>query len=338
MDFGNFLNINKADLDSRLDFILSQKLAEIGKINPGLKPLFKEFIKAVKGGKRLRGNLVLLGYKLAGGKNPKSVLDAACAFEIFQTAILAQDDIIDQSGKRRGKLSLYTALGGNHHGISQAISLSDLGMFLSFKLLSELEIDPKIKIRAINLFSSMAFDLSVGEMLDVEMPYFKGDFTEKDVLKIARFKTAKYTILGPLMIGAMLASAKNDYLEKLKNFGDNLGIAFQIQDDIFGIFGKEEITGKSSDSDIKECKATLLIAYAQENGTEKQRRILEKFYGNPEVNQVQVQDLKKVFKESGALDYAESRTEKYFNKALKFLDKNDEELRSLVDFLKNRKK
>lgn len=338
MDFEKFLKTNRKKIDARLDLILDQKFTEIEKINTGLKPLFKEFIKSVNGGKRLRGSLVLLGFKIAGGGSADKILDAACAFEIFQTAILIQDDIIDQSEIRRGRPSLYKALGGDHHGISQAISLSDLGIFLSFKLLSDLKINPPLKVRAMNLFSNMAFELSLGEMLDVEMPNFGGNFAEIDVLKIAEYKTAKYTVTGPLLIGAVLANANDKFLEKLKNFGGNIGIAFQIQDDILGIFGKVEVTGKSSDSDIKERKATLLITYAKKNAAEKQKKILEKFYGKVEITKSQAEDIRKVFKESGALDYAKEQAEKYFSKAVKSLDENDTRLNSLVDFLKKRNK
>ena len=338
MDFAQFLKKQAQIINLRLEEVLDNKAGKIGRSAPSLVRLFEKFKEASEGGKRLRGGLVLLGYQAAGGKNPGSILDAAAAFEIFQTAILAQDDVIDRSLLRRGKPSLYAALGGDDWAISQTICLSDLGFFLSFELLGSLKVKDSLKIQAINLFSQTLTKTVMGEMLDVEAPFLKSNFLEEDALKISLLKTAGYTISGPLMLGAILAGANAKTVKTLQLFGDNLGIAFQIQDDILGVFGDEKITGKSASSDIKECKVTLLIAYSQRNGTKDQRSVLEKYYGNQEIDKKGIEAVRKVFRETGALDYANSRSEIYFEKASKSLKGAEEPLLySLIDFLKKRK-
>ena len=338
MEFSNFLKKWAQLIDKRLDEILGETEQEMGLINPELKKLFKEFIKASKGGKRIRGALVLLGYQISGGKDLEKVLDAAVAYEIFQTAILAQDDIIDKSLLRRGKPSLYAALGGLHRGISETLCLSDLGFFIANKLISELDVDPELLIRAIKLFSIIQMDTTVGQLLDVETPFLKRNFLESDSLKISLLKTARYTITGPLSLGATLGGSDEKFLKILQKFGDNLGIAFQIQDDILGIFGDEKLTGKSASSDIKECKATLLISFAQKKGSKEERGLLEKYYGDPEVDQKGIEAVKEVFIKTGALDYAQSQVEVYFKNAEQALKGSGQEvLYSLIEFIKDRK-
>ena len=179
----------------------------------------------------------------------------------------------------------------------------------------------------------------MGEMLDIETPFKKRDFLDEDSLKIALLKTARYTISGPLMLGAILAGAGLKTLKTLQDFGDNLGTAFQIQDDILGVFGEEKATGKSASSDIRECKATLLISYAQEKGNKEQRSALEKYYGNKEITGTGIEEVRKIFRDTGALAYANSRADVYFKKAREPLKGLEEELLySLVNYLKERKK
>src|SRR3989344_1071935 len=346
MDFAQFLKKQAQVIDKRLEESLFKTSGEVAGVSPGLEKIFQKFRESSKGGKRIRGGLVLLGYQISGGKDLNKVLDAAVAYEIFQTAILGQDDVIDKSLFRRLKPSLYNSLGGDNKAISETICLSDLGFFICFKLLSALEVEDSSKIsgaalqvKAISLFSQSLTQTVLGQMLDIETPFFKRGFLEKDTLKIALLKTAAYTISGPLLLGATLAGADSKILKQLKVFGDNLGVAFQIQDDILGVFGDEKLTGKPTGDDIKECKATLLISYAQKKGSNEERGILEKNYGKPEVNQKGIEAIKEIFIKTGALDYAKDQAEVYFEKARQALKGLEQGLLySLIDFLSIRSK
>ena len=337
MDFAQFLKKQAQIIDKRLEEVLCKTSEEVAKANPDLEKIFQKFSESSRDGKRIRGVLVLLGYQAAGGKNPEEILNASVAFEIFQTAILAQDDVIDKSLMRRSRPSLYNSLGGDQKAISETICLSDLGFFMCFKLLSAIEVEDSLNVKATSLFSQALTQTVLGQMLDIETPFFERDFQEEDALKIALLKTAAYTISGPLILGATLAGADAKTLKQLKDFGDNLGIAFQIQDDILGVLGDEKLTGKPTSDDIKEGKATLLITYAQKKANTKQKELLEKYYGNSDIDQKGVEQVKKIFIDTKALDYANSRAQDYFDKAKKSLKENNEELLySLVEFLKNR--
>lgn len=337
MDFAQFLKKHSQIIDKRLEEVLERISGRANKASPELGKLFDEFINSTRGGKRIRGALVLLGYEIGGGKDYKRVLDGAAAFEIFQTAILAQDDVIDKSLLRRFKGSLYQSLGGDHRAISLTLCLSDIGFFSAYELLGSLKIEDSLKLKAVSLFSKTLTRTVFGVMLDIENPYLGRDFLEEDSIKTALLKTAGYTISGPLLLGATLAGAKDRILKKLQIFGDNLGIAFQIQDDVLGIFGDEINTGKSASSDIKECKATILIAYAQKKANTEQRKILKKYYGNKGIDERGIEKIRKIFINTKALEYANSQAEKYFDKAKKSLKGSQEELLySLVEFLRKR--
>lgn len=210
-------------MEKEIDKLLQDLRSQVKKISLQLLPLVDKFIESCGGGKRLRGKLVLLGYKLAAGKQNREVLKIAAAYEIMHAAILAHDDIIDQSLTRRDKPSLYKAV-----GTEQAITLADLGFFLAIKIIAESKFPEKAKNEALKLFSQTMMDTAIGQMLDIQ---------KSDPVLVRKLKTAKYTVAGPLQLGAVLAGGKLDLLDQ---FGTNLGIAFQIKDDILD---KEAIDG-----------------------------------------------------------------------------------------------
>jgi geranylgeranyl diphosphate synthase type I len=185
--------------------------------------------------------LVKCGYECVQNKENTDILDVAIAFEYFQTAILAHDDIIDQSPLRRGKPTIYHELGNNHYGISQTICLGDIGFFIANQIISNAHFDDHLKVKALSCFNKVAMETGYGQMLDILLPNTnKEKHTTEDIFTIYKFKTGIYTISGPLRLGAILAGAEEPLLEKLDTFGIYLGIAFQIQDDILGIYGNEE--------------------------------------------------------------------------------------------------
>lgn len=334
-------------VDRQINIILKSWQKEVADVSVDLIPLTDAFIKANQGGKRIRGFLLKLGYELARkdwikGKWIGEILKIAAAYEIFHTSILSHDDIIDQSPKRRGRPSLYKALGGGHHGISQAISLADCGFFIAVKVISESNFSRLHKIQALNYFAKTVMDTGVGEILDVELPYLNKR-SENDVIKIMELKTARYTISAPLNLGAILAGAGEKLLGELGEFGENLGIAFQIQDDILGVFGSAKKIGKSVASDIEEGKNTLLIIEALKRVSNKQRRILKKYYGK-RVTKVGLKKVREVFIDTKALDCCQEVELKYTDKAKMLIPKLTTNIRmqallnEMVDYMVNRKK
>ena len=266
MSLENRLKVNAEQLDQKIEIILEKWLLEAKTINVSLIPLVTEFIKANKGGKKVRGFLVRLGYELAqkthlpgvkahleGGAE---IIKVAAAYEIFHTAILAHDDIMDQDTQRRGQPSLYQALrpkdgqvDGDHYGISQAISLADAGFFIAVKIITEAKFEAKLTNQALSLFSQTMIETSLGQMLDLK---------KTDPFTVMRLKTAKYTVCAPLQLGALLGGASKDLIKKLAEFGEHLGIAFQIKDDILdGEVGSVEESEKKALEYVSKAKKIL---------------------------------------------------------------------------------
>lgn len=344
MDFQNQAKELAPKIDEVIQKTLQQWFEDAKTKTSDLDQVLALLTEASIGGKRLRGMLIILGYKLAGKEYTPDILDAAAAIEIFQTAILAHDDIIDQSPLRRGKPTIYKALGMDHYAISQTICLGDMGLFLGAKLIADSNFEPEYKNKALSLFCQMVINTGLGEMLDVELPRLESSKTEQAVLTIHQLKTAYYTIIYPLTIGAILGGAKEDLLKKFEQYGNDLGIAFQIQDDILGVFGDEKVLGKSVTSDIEEGKNTLLITEALKNATPQQKEILDTYYGKGEVSQEGLNEIRKVFEQSGSLEYSREKALEYVNRAKSMIPEitQNTELQKLLadfsDYLINRNK
>lgn len=230
MDFKSYLDNSANQVEQVLDQVLSEFLSEVKKDKPKLIPFALGLINSCRGGKRIRGVLVKLGYELVKPLDVE-ILRIGAAVEILHSAILIHDDVIDQSPIRRGQPSLYKALDGNHYGISQAISIGDIGLYLPIKIISESNFDNNLKITALSHLSQTIIDTGWGQILDVEFPAKEGRL-EEDAEFINTNKTAKYTVAGPLQLGAILAGAPEKLIRGLGEFGGDLGIAFQIRDDI----------------------------------------------------------------------------------------------------------
>lgn len=333
MDFKDYLKSAALEIDQEIENFFQIWVQEVQKISPALLPLAQILQEHCRGGKRLRGALVKLGFGIGKGDN-KAILKIAAAVEIFQTAILAHDDIIDQSPIRRGRPTIFMELGGDHYGVSQTICLGDIGFFLAVRLIADSNFPPDKKNQAIKAFTQTVINTGLGQMLDI-----KGG----EALTIHKLKTSYYTIINPLQLGIILAG--NLTLLKLravKNFGENLGLAFQLQDDILGMFGDEKVLGKSVTSDMEEGKNTLLITYALKKATQEQKKILNQYYGT-KVSEKRLEEVKKVFIDTGSLDYSRKQALEYVEKAKKFIPKitsnpkYQKHLLELADFCIERK-
>lgn len=297
---------------------------------------FNAFLGASEGGKRIRAILVKLGYELYEGKDVDSIVAPSISFEIIQTGLLIHDDIIDKSPIRRNKPSVYMELGGDHQAISKAICLGDLAYPLSNMLISKSNFNEKYKIKAVEVFNNSVFNTIIGQMQDIDFGE-NSEQSEKEVLSMNVHKTAYYTIIGPLQVGAILAGANEETLKILDEFGRMAGIMFQIQDDVLGIFGDEKTIGKSVTSDIKEGKSTILSTYTYSKMDELKKHKFNEIYGsNAEITMAEVEYIREIMLETGSLDYAKEKMEYYYNKAKSIIPeitKNEEKIELLTDFL-----
>ncbi|MEK7071896.1 MAG: polyprenyl synthetase family protein [Patescibacteria group bacterium] len=193
--------------------------------------LSKEF--SLRPGKRGRTILVNCGYFLAGGKDKKEILQTSIFIELIHNYLLIHDDIIDRDKLRRGKPTVHQYYGGNHFGESMAICVGDLVNALGYEILTNSKFPNNCKISALETLNRTIIRTGHGQMLDLWLR--SREITEKDVFNIYQNKTAFYTLVAPLQIGAILAGAKQAFLNKIEKFALPLGVAFQIQDDLSDI-------------------------------------------------------------------------------------------------------
>jgi len=285
---------------------LEKKLAD-GKYSPKIKNLIENIIEYnLRGGKRIRPLAVIFAYKCFKDNNEKAVIDASICIELMQAYLLIHDDIIDNADLRRGKPSMHKiySVDGDEFGKSMAILAGNLCSHYAYDGILESDFSDKEKIDAVKYIDWIAERENYGQALDI-IPGF--DISEDEVMKIYELKTATYTMQGPLYLGAVLASAPKDMIEKLQDYGRNIGIAFQIQDDIIGIYGNIEETGKPNDSDIKEGKKTLLVVKALELAGENDRKFIIERYGNKDISKKEINRIRNIIKDCRALDYCRKK-------------------------------
>ena len=319
MDFKNYLNIAALKIDLEIDSFFKIWIKEIEETSPRLLPLSKAFFDACRGGKRIRGTLVCLGYDLVGQRKTPYIFDVAVAYELFQTAILVHDDIIDKSPKRRGKPTLHKMLGGKHYGISQAICLGDIGFFLASQLVARSKFPDRQKNKALLFFSRAMYATGIGELLDVELSRMRTAGSEEDIYTIYRLKTAFYTIVAPLSLGAILAGADKKVLNAIRVYGENIGITYQIQDDINDILGTRKNLNKQPGADVREGKSTLLYLYAYKHADKEQKKVLLDIYGKENATQKDIDKIKNIFLATGAVEHVRSKAQEYIDDAKKVI-------------------
>ncbi len=268
-----------------------------------------------RGGKRLRGALTMFGYEMCGGKDTGMIIQAARAVEMIHAYLLIMDDIQDRSLLRRGKKTAHIALAAlhaeqgysgdsSHFGVALALNAMGVGNHQAHIVLSNLAVPEKLRLSALRLLDETVILTAHGQTLDIcnEM---SGDVTIDDVKKVMEFKTAYYTILNPLQIGMALAGASKVQMDAIRTFTMYVGRAFQIKDDITGIFGTEQELGKSPQDDIREGKQTLLTVHALTHAKTEQKNYLLRHLGNKELTQKQFEECKDIIIHSGSLAFAE---------------------------------
>lgn len=288
------------------------------------------------GGKCIRAYLVDLGYRLKTGLERRLQIEAPASYEIFEAGILAHDDIIDQSSTRRRKPSMYVALGGDHVGVSRGICVGDFALLLCNLILGTCSFSEKILLRAFRHQNTMFSYTISGQLLDIDLSA-RREYTEAEVLEMYRLKTSCYTIAGPLILGAIFGEASDEFIRFLWFLGMDLGIAFQIHDDILGVFGDETIIGKSITCDSVEGKKSVLTTYFDRNCTESERNLFYSYYGNHSLAVSDMEIIQHLLKETGSLEYAQRMARFYEERALKLLENTEltaEKQTLLIDFCK----
>lgn len=287
------------EIDRRIAVYLDRELHQGFGFNDRQKKLVKSMLLHTKEyilrpTKRLRASFVNYGYMLSGKVPDERVWEAAVGVELVHAALLMHDDFMDQDRVRRGGPTTHEYFGGGHIGEAMAVSLGDAILCLGFEL-----VPTKQMLRAIA-------DTAYGQAYDVSLQEF-GKWTEDDVITLHKAKTAIYTYENPLFIGAQMAGLKGQVFEVLHEYAMNGGVAFQLRDDILGVFGDPSETGKSADSDLRQGKRTLLVLKALKHPAVKKIRDLEA--------------AKKAIIETGSYEYSRQMTKKYAQKAVEAAEK-----------------
>ena len=315
MSFPEYLNETAIQVEYQLQEYTKKRWSDLINKYPITNDLISAFVNSCEWWKRLRAVLVKLWYDIANWNPSKNIYIPAIGVEIFQTAILAHDDIIDKSDLRRGKPTLYKSLWWDHYGISQTICLGDIWLLLAARTMIEWEdFSDEIKVRASSHFIEMIINTWIGEMIDVKLPTLTNPWYE-EIISVCKLKTAEYTINTPIKLGALFAWRNDDQLKVFDNFAINLWIAFQIKDDILWIYGDSKSTWKANYDDIVEWKKTLLRLWAHDHMTNDQKNKRNNIYGNSKVTESDIIYIRDIIWLSGAHEYAISEMQKYANLA-----------------------
>lgn len=284
-----------------------------------------------RGGKRIRGALVLMAYEMLGGQDQKMITQAARAVEMIHAYILIIDDISDRSATRRGGPSAHSLMqsyhnkhhlsgDGGHFGEAIATTAALVGNHAAQMLLANLNVEPTTLLKAISVLNYGMITTAHGQFNDI-FNEVSSEVSEQDVLNVLEWKTAHYSFLNPLTFGMVLAGADCGPTDAIAPYCLNVGLAFQITDDILGTFGEEFESGKSPLDDIREGKRTLISLYALEHAKTADKNFLIQMLGNTKLNRTEFKRCQDIFVSSGALAYAKDQARKYVERAISSLEK-----------------
>jgi len=326
-------------VDAALVRFLDGKDAQLSMISPQLGPVtavLRDFL--LDGGKRLRPAFCYWGWRGAGGDGrDEGAVAAAAALELLQGGALVHDDLIDRSDTRRGLPAvhrrfeaLHAAEGwrgdGAQYGAASAVLLGDMLLVWSDELLADCGLDRAAVRRAKPLFDLMRTEVMAGQYLDLLEPATAAtahpdvDGPIERARTVIHYKSAKYTVERPLQLGGLLAGADPALVTAYGAFGLPLGEAFQLRDDLLGVYGDPAVTGKPAGDDLREGKRTLLVAEALAECSAADARLIDDLLGAPEPGEREIGLLRSVITASGAPERVEARITALLRESLGALD------------------
>jgi geranylgeranyl diphosphate synthase type I len=314
---------------TRVDAALTEFVARQRVLLADLGPDLDEFIDAandfVRGGKRLRPQFCRAGWLIAGGDPVEPRLDhAAAALEWLQGSALVHDDLMDDSDTRRGRPSIHRDFERKHreagmvgdparHGASVAVLLGDLMLSWADEQFRACGLPRTAD--ALRFLDLCKTEVVAGQYLDV-LAQTRPSVEVEEAMRVVRYKSAKYTVERPLHLGAALAGAEQSLIEALTDVAIPLGEAFQLRDDVLGVFGDPGVTGKPAGDDLRDGKRTVLVARAAELGTDTDRELLARALGTTDG----VDELRDLVERTGALATVEADIERLERQADAALD------------------
>jgi geranylgeranyl diphosphate synthase type I len=306
-----------------LDDFLARQVDALEAVSPDCAPMVESIAELMRGGKRLRPAFCYWGWRGAGGPDGthgEAIVKAAASLEFFQAAALIHDDVMDDSDTRRGMPAVHRRFAtlhrgsgwtgdGERFGLAGAVLAGDLCLVWSDEMLAASGLDDEHLRRGRAVFNQMRTELMGGQYLDMleqaVAAQRQGGAVDR-ARRVIRYKSAKYTIEHPLLLGGALAGADAALLATYSAFGLPLGEAFQLRDDVLGVFGDPEQTGKPAGDDLREGKRTVLVAKALEHASPAQAQEVRRLLGDPGLDASGVDALRTIIVDTGALDAVET--------------------------------
>ncbi|WP_233140079.1 polyprenyl synthetase family protein [Cellulosimicrobium sp. KWT-B] len=331
----------RAGVDDALHASTAALRAELAGTHPDTDLLADATQELLAGGKRLRAAFCYWSWRAHGGDaagpHRTTVLRAGAALELFQAAALFHDDVMDSSDTRRGRPTAHRAFAARHrdlgwsgdgvrYGENAAILLGDLALIASHRELGDAldDLAPAVATRSRRVFGRMQTEVTAGQYLDVHaqvLPWGEDPAADEERARaVIRSKSARYSVEHPIALGAALAGADDDAVAATSAFGLPVGEAFQLRDDVLGVFGDAQVTGKPAGDDLREGKRTVLVVRALAAATPAQRELLLTHLGDPDLDPATVEDLRAVLVETGARDAVESLIAELTERAAAALD------------------
>ncbi|MCX7522649.1 polyprenyl synthetase family protein [Microbacterium sp. STN6] len=329
------------EVEQRIEaYLATQQRAAVAH-GPHYLALWRAIGEDLSGGKRLRPALVLGTFRALGGEaeHEGDAVSAACAFELLHAAFLLHDDVIDGDSVRRGRPNVAGALArdaaerglapsaATAWGAASALLAGDLMLHAAQSFIARIDQGLETRRALLDLLDTSVFVTAAGELHDVAFASAADVPELTDVLEMTQNKTAEYSFASPLRAGAMLAGAKPFVLTALAEYGRLAGIAFQLRDDVLGVYGDEALTGKSVRSDLRNGKATALVSYARGTAAWPELRTL---LDRPDAAESELDRARALLEECGARSFVESMMRDYASRAAESLASDDvpEALRS----------
>ncbi|MDD2857878.1 MAG: polyprenyl synthetase family protein [Candidatus Nanopelagicales bacterium] len=325
----------RASVQAAVDTVISDEAAGLRTISPDLVPLTDALGALMRGGKRFRPAFCYWGWRASATDDDlrmhePAVLEAASALEFLQACALIHDDVMDGSDTRRGLPAAHRRFQDLHadeswvgssamFGIGAAILLGDLCLSWADQMFLRAALPPAALDRAKSVFDIMRTELMAGQYLDL-LEQARANTSIERAQTVVRYKSAKYTIERPLHLGAALAGADAPVVTAYSAFGLALGEAFQLRDDVLGVFGDPAQTGKPAGDDLREGKRTVLVALAHARASAQERAELDSGLGSPDLPPERIARLRAILTTTGALDATEALIEQRSAEAHAALD------------------
>ena len=325
----------REQVEAQLQDFLKMQSEYFTSIAPELKPAATSLTAfVINGGKRFRPLFAAVGAMGAGSQLSDAEIRAFASLELLQACALVHDDLMDASDTRRGEPAIHKLFEKMHEsekyqgkatqfGLSASVLIGDLALIWSDQMLNSSGIKSESLLAALSVHDEMRVELIAGQYLDV-FEQARGTQSVAQALNIARYKSAKYTIERPLHFGAALATTDKKVLAEvtshLSPYGLPLGEAFQLRDDLLGVFGDPDLTGKPAGDDLREGKRTVLVAMAQESMSSTDIKEFESLFGKQDLDSSGVEKLRSIITDSGAPVHVENLITELTNTAIHALD------------------